>query len=173
MLKWLIGILIVVALVLAGLIRFASAPAPSVPPPDNANFQALQAQAFKPLLIKNKVTLVNMWASWCAPCKAEIPDIAKLKKRHEKEGLGVILISLDQPADRAEAGRFLLDQGIGFLTYYATDPIDEIVQAVDPKFGGAIPASFLFNASGEKVDSWQGGAELADFEAKILPLLAK
>lgn len=172
MTKWFVAIGVLLIFIGVGVAHRISSP-PISESIDNPLFQSLDAAQMKPLFAQHRITLVNMWASWCAPCKAEIPEIVELRKRYEKEGLGVILLSVDQPSERGEASRFLTDLKIDFLSYFAAEPIDQTILAVSGDFAGAIPASFLFNAEGVKVDSWQGGAELKDFEAKILPLLAK
>jgi thiol-disulfide isomerase/thioredoxin len=175
MTRWIALGLILIAMMTAVIVRVRFNDVRTAPatPINNPLFQPLEVSQMKPMFAKHRITLVNMWASWCAPCKAEIPEIVELLKRHEKEGLGVILMSVDQPSDRGEANRFLEELKIDFPTYFAAEPIDDTIVAIAGDFASAIPASFLFNAAGERVDSWQGGAELSDFEAKILPLLAK
>jgi thiol-disulfide isomerase/thioredoxin len=49
---------------------------------------------------KNKITIIDFWASWCEPCRAEIPDLAKLYKSYHSKGLGIISISFDSDAEK-------------------------------------------------------------------------
>jgi thiol-disulfide isomerase/thioredoxin len=154
-------------------IEFSSSTTSTPAAVDNPLFQSLDLSHLKDLLPKHRFTLVNMWASWCGPCKAEFPELIELKKRHADQGLDVVFMSVDRPADRGDANAFLMEQKIDFLTYFAAEPIDNTIQAIAGEWAGAIPASFLYNATGERVDSWQGAGNIDDFEAKILPLLAK
>ena len=172
MTKWII-ILVVLLLTGAGAFRLRFLDSPPKPMAKNPLFQPLDPDQLKAIFPKHRLTVVNMWASWCAPCKEEFPELIKLRDRHQKDGVDVVFISVDRPDDRGDANAFLVEQKVDFLTYFAADPIDDTIQAVGGDWGGAIPASFVFNAAGEKIDSWQGGGNLADFEAKILPRLAK
>lgn len=47
----------------------------------------------------NKVTLIDFWASWCGPCRAEMPNVARIYERYKDKGFGIIGISLDEDAD--------------------------------------------------------------------------
>jgi thiol-disulfide isomerase/thioredoxin len=49
-----------------------------------------------------KVVVINFWATWCAPCRAEMPALDAFYRKHRDEGLVVIAVSLDQPADEAK-----------------------------------------------------------------------
>lgn len=54
---------------------------------------------FSTSTVRGKVTIVNFWATWCAPCKAEMPAIDEYYKRHKGDGLEVIAISMDATKD--------------------------------------------------------------------------
>src|SRR5689334_11485648 len=59
-----------------------------------------------------RAVLVNVWASWCDPCREELPDILRFHRDHRKDGLRLVLISADDASTRAEAARFLAAQGV-------------------------------------------------------------
>lgn len=56
---------------------------------------------------KGNVVIINLWASWCSPCRQEMPAIETYYKQHEKEGLKIIAISMDDPADDAEVRKVI------------------------------------------------------------------
>ena len=66
-------------------------------PVDRAAFDALVAEQ------KGKVVLVDFWATWCIPCLAQLPHTGDVAKKHADDGLAVITVSLDEPADGAQA----------------------------------------------------------------------
>src|SRR5436309_4814249 len=66
-----------------------------------------------------KVVLVNMWATWCGPCREEFPDIVKLAKKYRDQGLRVVFVSWD--VDEAVTRRFLAQQGVDFPSYIKAD----------------------------------------------------
>ena len=55
--------------------------------------------------MRGKVVLVDFWATWCAPCLAEFPVIAKFYEKHRAEGFEVIALSVDKPRDKAKMQR--------------------------------------------------------------------
>ena len=77
---------------------------PGKPAPD---FEAttLDGKPFKLSSLRGKVVLVDFWATWCAPCVAELPNIKKLHDQHSADGLVVVSVSFDPTNDRPEALR--------------------------------------------------------------------
>jgi cytochrome c biogenesis protein CcmG/thiol:disulfide interchange protein DsbE len=56
---------------------------------------------------KGNIAIINLWASWCSPCRQEMPAIESYYQQHQKEGLKIIAISMDDPAYDAEVGKVL------------------------------------------------------------------
>lgn len=168
---------ILLAVVLIAIIagsKFMSKSASTPSPVQNPLFQPLDEESLKPLLSHNRVTLVNMWASWCVPCKDEFPTLLTLRKEDEKAGLGMIFLSVDHPSEQADALAFLNEQKVDFVTYFAKEPIEETLGKLSQNsWAGAIPMSFLFDPQGRIVDTWLGTLDLGRLEAKISPFLAK
>lgn len=114
---------------------------------------------------KGKVVLLNFWATWCGPCKAEIPGFVELQQQYQKD-LVVIGLSVDDPADKAKA---FADQ------YKINYPVvlglghDEIQDAYGPIYG--IPASFLISRDGKVCKRHLGIAPKSQFEREIKALL--
>jgi thiol-disulfide isomerase/thioredoxin len=114
-----------------------------------------------------KGTLVNAWASWCGPCKRELPVIEKVAAAFEPRGVHVLLVSLDEPADRDRALDFLREQNVKLVSYQAAPPLGAFKQGMNPRWPGMLPASFLFDASGTLRYYWGGEA----FEQEFTPVL--
>lgn len=168
-----VTVIVAVLLALGALARRFLAP-PAAPPIQNAMFQQLDADGLKAVVAKNHVTLVNMWASWCGPCKEEFPSLIALHHKYENKGLGVVLLSVDLPSGRSDANAFLREEKVDFVTYFAKDPMEETVGLMSQnRWQGGIPMTLLFDSTGKILDSWLGDRDLPHFEAKISPLLAK
>jgi thiol-disulfide isomerase/thioredoxin len=103
-----------------------------------------------------KAVLVNVWASWCDPCRAEMPGLLKFFREHDNEGLRLVLVSVDDDADRAKVVGFLASQGVDFVTWMKQGDDMTFINALDPKWSGALPASFLFDGRGRFQQSWYG-----------------
>ena len=75
---------------------------------DAAAFQALLAR------YQGQVVLVDFWATWCAPCVEQFPHTVQLDQQHRAQGLAVISVSMDEPADRDKVLQFLQAQNAAF-----------------------------------------------------------
>ena len=121
---------------------------------------------------KGKVVLVDFWATWCVPCRKEMPELAKLEARLKAKGLVLIPISADEPENEAAAREFLAKAGVktqGYLKAPKDD--DAFIRAIDPKWGGELPALVLYDKAGRKVRIWKGETAMAVIEAAVNKLL--
>jgi thiol-disulfide isomerase/thioredoxin len=120
-----------------------------------------------------KATLVNVWASWCEPCRMEFPNVIRLARTYKDRGLRVIFISADLSADLPAARQFLADEGVGWTTYYKRGNDAEFMNALEPRWTGAIPGSFLYDENGHLKDFWEGAMNYEGFEQRVLPVLSR
>jgi thiol-disulfide isomerase/thioredoxin len=154
-------------LLLAGLSLIVQA---SVPTPlqqvDEAGFQKLIAAQ------KGKVILVDFWATWCRPCRAEMPELVKLESRLRAQGVKLITVSADEPEKATEALNFAAEVGVPMPAYirHAKDD-DKFINFVDPKWSGALPALILYDKQGRHVKSFVGETPMKDIEAAVTKLL--
>ena len=121
---------------------------------------------------RGQVVLVNFWATWCAPCRKEMPGLAALEKKLKARGFTLVTISADEPEDAAAAEAFLRKSGVageGYLKRSRDD--NKFINGIDPKWSGALPATFLYDRQGRKARSFFGEVELAEVEAAVLKLL--
>ena len=114
---------------------------------------------------KGKVVILDFWATWCPPCKAEIPGFIALQKQYAAQGLTVVGVSLDT-AGAAVVKSFMKRTGMNYPVVIGDDKI-----AGD--YGGisAIPTTFVLDRTGNIVSSHQGFASQVVFESEIRPLL--
>jgi thiol-disulfide isomerase/thioredoxin len=115
----------------------------------------------------DKGTLVNAWASWCGPCTHELPMIARLAADVSTRGVHVLLVSLDEPGDHDKATAFLQERGITLPSYFAERPLGPFKQGLNPRWPGMLPATFLFDSSGNLAYFWGGEA----FEEELTPVI--
>ena len=118
------------------------------------------------------VALVNFWATWCAPCRQEMPHLAKLESGLRDKRFRLVTISADEPEQEAAAVEFLKKSGISGTAYLrrAMDD-DKFIAAVEAGWSGALPALFLYDRQGKLVKSFVGETEMAVIEAAVRKLL--
>lgn len=121
---------------------------------------------------KGKVLLVDFWATWCVPCRKEMPLVAKLEAKLRAKGFAVLTISSDELENEAAARAFLKESGIpgpGYIKAAKDD--DAFIRQVEPKWGGELPALVLYDKTGKKVKVWKGETAIAEIEAAVTKLL--
>lgn len=114
---------------------------------------------------KGKVVLLNFWATWCPPCREEIPDLVSLQKQYASQGLVVLGISMDEGGP-ARVASFAKKYEINY-------PIVLGDEKTSAAYGGiqVLPTTFVIDRKGRIVDGLLGGSDRAGFEDKIKPLL--
>jgi thiol-disulfide isomerase/thioredoxin len=118
--------------------------------------------ALKDVLAKNRYTIVDFWASWCVPCRKEIPNMKKLYALYHDKGLEIVSVSIDKnPAQWKKACQ---QEQLPWYSYRDTSGIDALYKV---QF---IPAMFVLDSQGRLVASGIKGQELAD---KLAELFAK
>ena len=114
---------------------------------------------------KGKVILLNFWATWCGPCKAEIPGFVELQERY-KNDLIVVGYSVDDEAPKAKA--FADEYKINYPILLG-EGREDVQDAYGPIWG--IPASFIISRDGKVCKKHLGTAPKAVFEREIKALL--
>ena len=135
-------------------------------PMDEAGYQKLVAAH------KGKTLLVNFWATWCEPCRTEMPALAKMEARLKAKGFVLTTVSADEPEDEKNAVEFLKKSGITGVAYLKrVKNDDKFIGSLEPKWSGALPALFLYDKTGKKIKSLIGESDLKKLEADILKVL--
>lgn len=121
---------------------------------------------------KGKVLLVDFWATWCVPCRKEMPELVKLEAKLKAKGLALVTISADDLDNEPAAREFLAKTGVKSTGYLkAPKDDDAFVKGIDPKWSGELPALLLYDKAGKKIKMWKGETPMADLEAAIAKLL--
>jgi len=121
---------------------------------------------------KGKVVLVDFWATWCVPCRKEMPLVAKLEAKLKAKGFVVVTISSDELDNEPAARAYLKEAGITTTGYIkAPKDDDAFIRQIDPKWGGELPALVLYDKTGKKVKIWKGETAIAEIEAAVTKLL--
>jgi len=140
--------------------------AATLQPVDEAGYTKLVASQ------KGKVALVNFWATYCVPCRAEMPKLVDMAARLGPKGFQLITISADEPEQEAAAVKFLEKVKVPAPVYIKKAKNDDkFITSIEAKWSGALPATFLYNKQGKKVKTFIGEVDFKVLEAEVAKLL--
>lgn len=116
---------------------------------------------------KGKVLFLNLWATWCVPCREEFPSIVKLVD--EFKDVEFVGISVDFPDEiDSKIIPFLKTNKVNFNSYVnGIEGDEELINLLDKNWNGALPATFIFDKSGKKISFMEGKKSYEDFKREI------
>jgi thiol-disulfide isomerase/thioredoxin len=114
---------------------------------------------------KGKVVVVDFWATWCPPCKSEIPGYIAMQKKYAAEGLVFVGISVDEDGPEV-VRKFMKDYGINYPIVMANE---DVVSAFGPIEG--YPTTFIIDRDGNIVNRKIGARPREYYEKEILAVL--
>jgi thiol-disulfide isomerase/thioredoxin len=116
---------------------------------------------------RGKVVLINFWATWCPPCRAEMPDLIRLQREHGKEGLQIIGVTYP-PEQKARVRRFARSLKVNYPIVLGTR---EIKARFSPE--ETLPLTVVINRDGKISEIISGILLRQEFDEKVKPLLAQ
>ncbi len=133
----------------------------------NLAFQAPDGSATSLAAFAGKTVLVNLWATWCVPCRAEMPALDRLEGALGSDAFSVVAVNVDQ--NNPERARdFLKEIGVANLAFYA-DPSYAIFNELKKRgLALGLPTTILVDGKGCRIGSVEGPAEWDSEDAKAL-----
>jgi thiol-disulfide isomerase/thioredoxin len=117
---------------------------------------------------KGSPILINVWATWCEPCREEFPDLVDLSAIY-KEDIRFISISVDDFSDlEVKVVPFLKNQNVQFESYLlkVVEP-EDFINLLDKDWSGAVPATFIYDKNGNQTEALIGKQSFEMFEREI------
>ncbi len=113
---------------------------------------------------QGQVVLVNNWATWCPPCKAEMPEINEYYLDHRDEGFQVLAVEAGDPVQQVQA--FVEEEGLDFTVLL--DPENKSLQSFE---NASLPNTFVIDREGTLRLTWTGAINQATLEKHVTPLV--
>jgi thiol-disulfide isomerase/thioredoxin len=129
------------------------------------SLESLDGKSVRLSDLRGKAVLLNFWATWCGPCKIEMPWFVEMQNQYGSQGLQIVGVAMDD-ASKEDIAKFAKDMGVNY-------PILLGKEAVGDSYGGvpALPESFFIGRDGKVVDKiigLRGKAEIEDAIKKAL-----
>ena len=127
---------------------------------------------------EKQLTVLNVWATWCPPCRAEMPEFIRFRKHHlsavEKGGIardvGVVLVSADDLNQRDNVLKFLKSVSVHFDSYIVGEDAPTFMRALSPSWKGGLPATYILDTDGVVLEQFVGATTEAALEARVREL---
>jgi thiol-disulfide isomerase/thioredoxin len=150
----------------AGVAAGAACPADAKPANLGFTLKDINNKDVKLASLKGKVVLLDFWATWCGPCKIEIPWFIEFQQKYGKDGLQVVGVSVDDTLDRLKP--YAQQMKMNYLVLQGLDQ-DAMQDAYGPMFG--IPVTVLISRDGKMCRKHVGLSSKDAFEKEIKSLL--
>ena len=121
---------------------------------------------------EGKVLLLNIWATWCIPCREEFPDLKKIYDKYKNQ-VDVIAVSADSPNDIQEKIiPFLKENKTNFDVYVNDFKVkSDLIDYLEKDWNGALPATFIYDVKGNRKFFFQGKKSFEEFEQVLEEVL--
>ena len=125
----------------------------------------LRGRALRLSDYKGKVVVLNFWATWCPPCRAEMPDLIKMQREYRSRGLQVVGITYP-PEEIAEVRQFVRKLGVNYPIALGTRETKSLFDETE-----TLPLTIVIDREGKVRERIEGILLPQEFEQKIRPLL--
>jgi thiol-disulfide isomerase/thioredoxin len=118
-----------------------------------------------------RAVIVNVWATWCEPCREEMPELLRFWRDHRDRGVRLVLVSADDEDQRAEVERVLAAAGFDGPAFIKHGDDMTFIDSLDRSWSGALPSTFLYDGQGRKQRFWTGTIGYRDLQRGVRKLL--
>jgi thiol-disulfide isomerase/thioredoxin len=115
--------------------------------------------------------VVNLWASWCGPCREEFPDVLRVARELKPRGVRLVLVSGDFDAGRDDAIRFLKEHGVDGTTFIKAGADGVFIDGLAPDWSGALPATLVFDGAGQLKRLHEGKVTYDELKKLVLEVV--
>ena len=117
----------------------------------------------KELFAENKVTMINLWATWCHACKMELPELAEIAKEYEGKGCRIVGICLDADEEglEEEAKEILKEAGVEYMNLIPPEGVEDLLPSI------SLPMTYFFDSEGKMIFDPIRGAHVDEYRPAL------
>jgi thiol-disulfide isomerase/thioredoxin len=142
------------------IVSTANAAAPTNPP---SNFRGMDGAQHSLSDLRGKPVVINFWATWCGPCREEMPRLQKLAESYSAQGVQFVAISLDAPETQGKIEAAVHKSGLRIPVW--TGATDQTL--AEYQLGVLVPATLILDADGVVIGKIEGEARDKDVRARL------
>ena len=130
--------------------------------------KTVDGRAVKLSDFRGRAVVLNFWATYCGPCRVEMPWLIDLYRQHQSQGLEIIGVSMDDSGEAQQVADFVREFGVNYTIVLGNHTVGDA-------YGGArfLPQTFFIDRDGRITGSATGMKSKSEFETAILKLLAR
>ena len=121
-----------------------------------------------------KLLLVNLWATWCGPCVAELPELVTMNRMYRGRNFQLVTISLDDLTKREDAAKVLRENRVSSTNFIlSSDDRDKFAEALDQEWPGPVPYTLLIAPGGKIIYRKNGAIEPLELKRAVVGYLGR
>lgn len=129
----------------------------------NLEFKDLAGARQKLATLKGSIAVISFWATWCTPCREELPRLSKLTEQYSSSKVRFIAISIDEPKDRAKVAPYAAQQKLAMDVWLGGDT--DMLARVG--LGDIVPGTIIIDQQGEIIGRIMGEAREEDIKSRL------
>jgi len=129
----------------------------------NLEFKDLAGHGQKIVSLRGSIAVVSFWATWCVPCREELPRLSKLAQDYTASGVRFIAVSIDEPKDRAKVAPYVAQQKLTMDVWVGGDT--DMLSRVG--LGDIVPGTIIIDQQGEIIGRIMGEAREEDVQTRV------
>ncbi len=140
----------------------------------NSKIKGLDGKTFTLKELQGKVLLLNLWATWCGPCRMEMPELVKVENEYKDKGVMVIGLDIESSESEAMVKRFVEERQLNYTIGWLDEEPTTALMSISQMSG--IPQSFLLTTDGKLAGVFKGfnpTKTATDVRAKLDELLSE
>jgi thiol-disulfide isomerase/thioredoxin len=118
---------------------------------------------------KGKILVLNMWATWCIPCREEFPDLIRLRNNYSTDNVDIVGISVDYEDEmESKIKPFLISQKVNFMVFVQNFKNEQdLISFLNENWSGALPATFVYDQNGDQKEFLLGKQSFKNFQKAV------